>query len=283
MSPPRSLVPGCRRADPTARTVAPPGVRQRGAELASLAWSSWLLAAPHARPLTDFGIAFGAAALGFARADGRPLVAWAGLAVGYVARPKTWVVPADQPRGHRRRRMRSAAPADAVTALLPGAVLVDVHDRDRRMFAILAWRDFRAVVLAVDAPADPVVSLSQPVRVRCPTSRPYPLDRAQPALRASGVRGVAGPAAGCDWPSGHDVARRRVRHGGGHGRQRGDRGSRRRIARHDSADGGRRPTRAAGTGLGGGGVTPADRDGAARGGRIQRWPPPRPAVSDGRT
>src|SRR5204863_974561 len=50
----------------------------------------------------------------------------------------------------------------------PGAVLVDAHDRDGRAFAVLAWRDFRTVMVAVDSPDDPLVDLSHPVRVPLP-------------------------------------------------------------------------------------------------------------------
>jgi type VII secretion protein EccE len=64
--------------------------------------------------------------------------------------------------------MRPAAPTDALTALLPGAALVDAHDRDDRAFAMLAWNDFRTVVVAVEAPEDPLVDLSRPVRVPLP-------------------------------------------------------------------------------------------------------------------
>jgi type VII secretion protein EccE len=111
------------------------------------------------------GGAIGAVALATVPLAGRPLTRWAGLALSYAARPRTRVVPTDRPRGHRRHRMRPAVPTDALTALLPGAVMVDAHDRDGRAFAVLAWSEFCAIVLAVDPPDDPLVDLSRPVRV----------------------------------------------------------------------------------------------------------------------
>ena len=111
------------------------------------------------------GGAIGAAALATVPFDGRPLTGWAGLVIGYAARPRTCVVPTERPPGHRRRRIRPTAPTDTVTALLPGAVLVDTYDRDGREFAVLAWRGLVTVIVAVDAPDDPVVDISRPVRV----------------------------------------------------------------------------------------------------------------------
>jgi type VII secretion protein EccE len=111
------------------------------------------------------GGATGAVALATVPLAGRTPIGWAGLALGYAVRPRTRVVPAQRPPGHRRRRMRQAAPTDALTALLPGAVLVDAQDRDGRAFAVLAWRDFRTVVVAVDAPEEPLVDLSRLARV----------------------------------------------------------------------------------------------------------------------
>jgi type VII secretion protein EccE len=109
--------------------------------------------------------AIGAAALTTVSLDGRMLTGWAGLVIGYAARPRTRAIPTVRAPGRRRRRMRRSAPKDAVTALLPGAVLVHAYDRDGREFAMLAWRGLLTAIVAVDAPEDPVVNLSRPVRV----------------------------------------------------------------------------------------------------------------------
>jgi type VII secretion protein EccE len=135
------------------------------AEAAALLAVVALLAAGVGSTPAIIGGVIGAVALATVPVAGRPLTGWASLAVGYAARPRTRVIPVEPPRGHRRRRIRPAAPTDALTALLPGAVLVDAYDRDGRAFAVLAWNDFRTVVVAVDAPEDPLVDLSRPVLV----------------------------------------------------------------------------------------------------------------------
>jgi type VII secretion protein EccE len=135
------------------------------AEAAALVTAVALLGAGVASTAAILGGAIGAAALATIPLAGRPLIGWAGLVLGYATRPRTRMVPAQRPLGHRRRRMRPAGPTDALTALLPGAVLLDAHDRDGQAFAVLAWYDFRAVVVAVDAPEDPLVDLSRPARV----------------------------------------------------------------------------------------------------------------------
>ena len=162
---PRSLnVPGCRHAgsDGSAPVSTAAVVRAEGAAL--LAVVALLGVGVRSMPAI-LGGAIGAAALATVPFDGRPLTGWAGLVICYATRPRTRVVPTGRPPGHRRRRMRPTAPADTVTALLPGAVLVDTYDRDGREFAVLAWRGLLTVIVAVDAPDDPVVDISRPVRV----------------------------------------------------------------------------------------------------------------------
>jgi type VII secretion protein EccE len=138
------------------------------AEAAALLAAVGLLGAGIASVPAILGGAIGAVALATVPLAGRSLPGWAGLGLGYATRPRTHAIAVEQPRGHRRRRMRPAAPRDALTTLLPGAVLVEAQDRDGRAFAVLAWRDFRTVAVAVDPPADPLVDLSHSVRVPLP-------------------------------------------------------------------------------------------------------------------
>jgi type VII secretion protein EccE len=165
---PRSLkVPGCRPAgsDGSGPVSTASVVR---AEAAAVLTVVALLGAGVRSTPAIVGGAIGAVALTIVSLAGRPVTGWAGLALRYAARPRTRVVLAERPPGHRRRRMRQTAPTDTLTALLPGAVLVEAHDRDGRGFAVLARHDFRTVVVAVDPPEDPIVDLSRPLRVPLP-------------------------------------------------------------------------------------------------------------------
>jgi type VII secretion protein EccE len=137
----------------------------RAEAAALLAAVALLLAGVRSAPTVLVGAA-AAAVLATVRLGDRPLAGWAGLAIGYATRPRSRVVPAERPGGHRRRpRPHPMAPTDALTAVLPGAVLLDARDRDGHEFGLIAWRDLLTVVVVVDAPDDPIVDLSRPVRV----------------------------------------------------------------------------------------------------------------------